>query len=86
MGRGITAIPKEIKFGEISDVARKFMRPEDIDHHESDLYLKVNDVSREIILNIADHVHVERFISNIEPHVPWFEIWWAWKPEQKGSE
>jgi hypothetical protein len=73
-------IPKEIKFSEIADIARKFMKPEDIDHYESDLYLRCNDISRQIIANtLAGHAVVERFISNIEPHVPWYAIWWAWK-------
>ena len=72
-------VPKLIKFNEIVEVAKEFMKPEDIDHHESDLYLKVNDVSREIVLNaLKDIPHVETFISNIEPHVPWFDIWWAY--------
>ena len=71
-------IPKEIKFNEIVDVARRFMKPEDIDHHESDLYLRCNNISRQIIHNIADTVHAATFISNIEPNVPWFEIWWAY--------
>lgn len=71
-------ISKEIKFNEIADVARQYMKPEDIDHHETDLYLKVNDVSRQIVNSIVDHVQVETFISNIEPHVPWYDIWWAW--------
>ena len=72
------SIPKEIEFSEIVNVARQFMKPEDIDHHESDLYLKVNDISRQIILNITDNVVVKTFISNIEPHVPWYEVWWAY--------
>lgn len=68
-----------IEFCEISEVAKKRMNPEDIDHHESDLYLKVNDVSREIVNSIRPGAaHVETFISNTEPHVPWFDIWWAW--------
>lgn len=71
-------IPKEIDFTEIVDVARQLMKPEDIDHHNCDLYLKVNDISQQIVMNIKPGVHIERFISNIEPHVPWFEIWWAW--------
>lgn len=72
-------IPKEIKFSEIVDVARQFMNPEDIDHHEGDLYLRCNDISREIIANsLVGHAVVEKFISNIEPHVPWYAIWWAY--------
>lgn len=73
------AIPKEIEFSEIVTVARKFMEPEDIDHHDSDLYLKVNDTSRMIVSNAMKNIaHVDTFISNIEPHVPWFDIWWAY--------
>ena len=75
----MNSIPKQIAFSEIVEVARQNMAPEDIDHHESDLYLKVNDISRQIVLNIKPGTaHVEKFISNIEPHVPWFDIWWAW--------
>lgn len=72
-------IPKEIKHNEIVDVARQFMNPEDIDHHEGDLYLRCNDISRQIIANsLAGHAVIEKFISNIEPHVPWYAIWWAY--------
>ena len=71
-------VPKLIKFNEIADVARQFMKPEDIDHHDTDLYLKVNEISEQIVHNIVDTVRVEIFISNIEPHVPWYDIWWAY--------
>lgn len=71
-------IPKEIRFNKIVDVAREFMNPEDIDHHESDLYLKVNGISAQIVHNIVDSVQVKTFISNIEPHDLWYEIWWAY--------
>lgn len=71
-------IPEVINFSDIVTIAKAHMKPEDIDHHESDLYLKANDISREIIGRINWPHHVETFISNIEPHVPWFDIWWAW--------
>lgn len=73
-------IPTNISFAEIVEVARQFMNPEDIDHHESDLYLKVNPISREIISNIDKETCavVKTFISNIPPHVPWYDIWWAY--------
>lgn len=74
----VPAIPKEIGFSDIVTVARQFMDPADIDHHESDLYLKCNDISRQIVQNINWPVHVEQFISNIEPHDLWYDIWWAW--------
>lgn len=72
-------IPKEIPFNEIVNIARRYMKPEDIDHHESDLYLRCNEISREIIAHILDgHAVIEKFVSNIEPHVLWYSIWWAY--------
>ena len=71
-------IPKIIKFNDIVNVAKKHMNPTDIDHHDTDLYLKVNGISAQIVHNIVDTVHVSTFSSNIEPHVPWYEIWWAY--------
>jgi len=73
-------IPKEIKLGEILEIAEKYMQPEDIDHHESDLYLKVNPISKKIIDNLAkeNRPHVGKFISAIPPHVYWYDIWWAY--------
>lgn len=73
-------IPKNIPFSQIVDVAREFMKPEEIDHHETDLYLKMNAVSSEIVGNISREIPVviKTFISNIPPKVAWYEIWWAY--------
>ena len=72
-------IPEVINFSDIVTIAKAHMKPEDIDHHESDLYLKVNEISRQIVNASAQNIaHVDSFISNIEPHVPWFDIWWAY--------
>ena len=67
----------KIKVSEIERLARERMKPEEIDHWESDLYLKVTPVSKELIDRYEYPLQVERFISNIEPHVPWYCIWWA---------
>ena len=77
-------LPREIKLGEIYELAKKYMAPEDIDHHESDLYLKVNPVSAEIVQRIPrNEVYIGTFISNIPPHVRWYDIWWAYPREDR---
>lgn len=80
MAKRKARIPTNIPFAQIVEVARRYMAPEDIDHHESDLYLRLTPVSAKIVANISreSHAHVERFISNIEPHVVWYDIWWAY--------
>lgn len=47
--------------------------PEHIDHHESDLYLKVTPATTEIINNYQYKGNVTKFIDNID-HELWYEI------------
>lgn len=61
----------------IHELAAERMRPEEIDHHESDLYLKVTPVSRELVAQYDYKNLVTMFISNID-RVPWYEIPCAW--------
>lgn len=61
----------------IHELAAERMRPEEIDHHESDLYLKVTPVSRELVAQYDYKNLVTMFIDNID-HVPWYEIPFAW--------
>lgn len=47
--------------------------PEHIDHHESDLYLKITPATTEIINNYQYKGNVTKFIDNID-HELWYEI------------
>ena len=64
----------------IYELAKQKMNSEDIDHHESDLYLKVNEVSKRLVNEYDFKNNVTTFISNIEPHVPWYDIPFAYAP------
>lgn len=63
------------------------MEPIDIDHHESDLYVRKNNDSTRIIneyynenKELKKDVFVSTFISNIPPHDKWYEIAFAYDP------
>lgn len=53
--------------------ARQQMKPEEIDSHESDLYLKVTPISRKLIQQYDFHCQVEQFRSAID-HTLWYDI------------
>lgn len=54
--------------------------PEHIDHHATDLYLKVTPVTTEIINNYQYKNLVTKFIDNIN-HELWYEIPFAYYKE-----
>lgn len=64
--------------------ARQQMKPEEIDSHESDLYLKVTPISRKLIRQYDFHGQVKQFRSAID-HTLWYDIpfanseWWEEK-------
>lgn len=62
-----------IPLNKVVDVARQLMNPEDIDHHESDLYLRVNEISRGIVARMESKSLVSTFIDNIEGKL-WYEL------------
>ena len=64
----------------IYEKAIETMLPEDIDYHESDLYLKVNKQSNELIKNYDFRNNVTMFISAIPPYVYWYDIPFAYLP------
>ena len=66
--------------GEVYEIAVASMDPADIDHHETDLYLRVNDVSRVIIGALDNTALLSIFISNIEPRAPWYELPFCYIP------
>ena len=61
----------------ICAIALERMKPEDIDHHGIDLYLRVNEVSKELVAVYDYKAHVKTFVDNID-HDLWFDIPFAW--------
>lgn len=53
--------------------AKLLMKPEDIDTHESDLYLRVNPISRKLVGEYEYKNFVTTFIDNID-HELWYDI------------
>ena len=55
------------------------MQGNEIDHHQSDLYLKVTPVSQELVNNYEFKGNVKRFYSRIDKS-EWFDIPFAYSP------
>ena len=62
-----------IKSNEVLLYAKKLMAVDEIDHHESDLYLKVTEASTALKQKYEHEWSVTRFIDNIN-HEPWYEF------------
>lgn len=62
------------------------MKPEDIDHHYSDLYVRKTKESKRIINEyFAEHgleigLFVSIFVSNMPPRCLWYDIGFAYDP------
>lgn len=56
------------------------MDEKEIDNHESDLYVKVNDVSKKWLESYEYKTQVTTFIDEIEKK-PWFEVPFGYMPE-----
>lgn len=52
----------------------------EIASHETDLYVPVTEETTAIVNAYEFKTNVTRFISNIEPHVPWYDIPFAYEP------
>ena len=59
--------------------AVELMNGEEIAHHESDLYLKKNEVSTNLLSSYQFRYNVRTFVSNIDRTV-WFDIPFAYDP------
>lgn len=66
--------------GEVWEIAAANMDPEHIDHHESDLYLKVNSASSLIVGALDNRALLSVFRSNIEPRELWYELPFCYTP------
>lgn len=64
----------------IYERAIKTIPAEQIDHHDSDLYIMVTPESRKIVNEYEFKQNVTTFISAIAPHVLWFDIPFAYTP------
>lgn len=61
----------------IYQLAVEQMQPEEICHHESDLYLKVTPISRKLVDDYPHRGNVTMFHSNGEM---WFEVPFMYDP------
>lgn len=73
------AAGEKITPGEVWEIASANMEPENIDHHASDLYLKVNDVSRVIIGAMNNTALLSTFTSWIDG-TRWYELPFCYIP------
>lgn len=55
------------------------VRPDEIDHHESDLYVKVTEESKRVIAEYPFRINVSVFSDNIT-HSAWYEIPFEYEP------
>jgi len=63
---------------DIYEQAVNSMQGNEIDHHQSDLYLKVNEVSKELVNSYEFKNVVKRFRSTDQSE--WFDIPFAYSP------
>lgn len=64
----------------IYSAAVEQMKPKDIDHCNSDLYLRVNDISKKLVNEFKFKNLVTTFIDQIDG-VLWYEIPFAYLPD-----
>lgn len=62
--------------------AIKKMSEKDIDHYNSDLYLRVNSISKKLIKEYNFKENVETFVDEID-HELWYDIPFAYLPFYK---
>ena len=64
---------------DIYQKAVESMQGNEIDHYQSDLYLKVTPVSQELVNNFEFKGNVKRFYSRVD-NSSWFDIPFAYTP------
>ena len=64
---------KKLNVQELYNALKEQMPPEHIDHHCSDLYVKVTPTSTALIERYENKFMVSKFVDNIE-HKLWYEI------------
>ena len=68
-----------LKTMDIYQKAVESMQSNEIDHHQSDLYLKVTPISEELVKNFEFKNNVKRFYSRVD-NSSWFDIPFAYTP------
>lgn len=71
---GVTITPAEAY-----EYAAAYMDPEHIDHHESDLYLKIDDVSR-VIVRALDNTALLSTFTCWYDGTKWYELPFCYDP------
>jgi hypothetical protein len=67
------------KYTDIYERAIVAMPADEIDHYNSDLYLKVTEQSKQLVSGYEFAINVTRF-SNAIDGTPWFEVPFAYTP------
>jgi hypothetical protein len=57
----------------------------EMDSHESDLYMPVNDVTTALVKEYQFRSNVRVFRSNIAPHNLWYDVPFAYQPFWEGK-
>lgn len=70
---------KDITPATIHAALAEVMNPREIDHHYSDLYVKVTPASREIVSRFEYSHMVQTFIDNIDREL-WYDIPFCYNP------
>lgn len=65
--------------GEVYQIAAANMEPEHIGHYATDLYLKVNDISRAIVGALENRALLSMFRSEIDGQL-WYEFPFCYIP------
>ena len=85
----VTASEKveDINPGNIYEYAVKLLPAEDIDHHESDLYIRKTPESTALInkMQYKDSGLLTTFRSNIAPHDTWYELPFCYTPDWRSK-
>lgn len=63
----------------ICEIAMKLLPAEDIDHHETDLYIRKTPESTKLINKMKNKSLLSTFIDNID-HVVWYELPFCYSP------
>lgn len=74
----------ELKFSSLYDAAKR--RDVEIDSHESDLYVPVNEVTKKLVENYEFSRNVTTFVSQID-NKSWYDVPFGYIPywEEKGA-
>ena len=85
----VTASEKveDINPGNIYEYAVKLLPAEDIDHHESDLYIRKTPESTALInkMQYKDSGLLTTFRSNIAPHDTWYDLPFCYTPDWRSK-